>query len=140
MRFPCVPSTETLKAEAGQNPHRFIFVSPETAVASALAGVVTDPHTLGEAPLVSMPEHFMVNDNLIIPPAPEGECVKVVRGPNIQPFPKNTKVPKEIKGGALIKVEDNITTDHIMPSQREASSLPFQCALSGRLLPDPLRP
>ena len=94
---------------------RVYIVSPETAVASALAGVVTDPHTLGEAPLVSMPEHFMVNDNLIIPPAPEGECVKVVRGPNIQPFPKNTKVPKEIKGGALIKVEDNITTDHIMP-------------------------
>ena len=71
-----------------------------------------------------MPEHFMVNDNLIIPPAPEGECVKVVRGPNIQPFPKNTKVPKEIKGGALIKVEDNITTDHIMPSN--AKLLPFR--------------
>ena len=50
--------------------------------------------------------------------------MKVVRGPNIQPFPKNTKVPKEIKGGALIKVEDNITTDHIMPSN--AKLLPFR--------------
>lgn len=66
----------------------------------------------------------MVNDNLILPPAPEGECVKVVRGPNIQPFPKNTKIPKELKGGALIKVGDNITTDHIMPSN--AKLLPFR--------------
>ena len=112
------------EGRSGTKSAQVYIVSPETAVASALAGVVTDPHTLGEAPLVSMPEHFMVNDNLIIPPAPEGECVKVVRGPNIQPFPKNTKVPKEIKGGALIKVEDNITTDHIMPSN--AKLLPFR--------------
>ena len=112
------------EGRSGTKSAQVYIVSPETAVASALAGVVTDPHTLGEAPLVSMPEHFMVNDNLIIPPAPEGECVKVVRGPNIQPFPKNTKVPKEIKGGALIKVEDNITTDHIMPSN--AKLLPYR--------------
>jgi aconitate hydratase len=71
-----------------------------------------------------MPEHFLVNDNLIIPPAPEGEAVNVVRGPNIQPFPKNTKVPKDVSGGALIKVVDNITTDHIMPSN--AKLLPYR--------------
>ncbi len=70
-----------------------------------------------------MPEHFMVNDNLIIPPAPEGECEGCQR-PEYSALPKNTKVPKEIKGGALIKVEDNITTDHIMPSN--AKLLPFR--------------
>ncbi len=112
------------EGRSGTKSAQVYIVSPETAVASALSGKLTDPHTLGDAPLVSMPEHFMVNDNLILPPAPEGECVKVVRGPNIQPFPKNTKIPKELKGGALIKVGDNITTDHIMPSN--AKLLPFR--------------
>lgn len=112
------------EGRSGTKSAQVYIVSPETAVASALAGKLTDPHALGEAPLVSMPEHFMVNDNLILPPAPEGECVKVVRGPNIQPFPKNTKIPKDLKGSALIKVGDNITTDHIMPSN--AKLLPFR--------------
>ncbi len=112
------------EGRSGTKSAQVYIVSPETAVASALSGRLTDPHALGDAPLVSMPEHFMVNDNLILPPAPEGECVKVVRGPNIQPFPKNTKIPKELKGGALIKVGDNITTDHIMPSN--AKLLPFR--------------
>ncbi len=112
------------EGRSGTKSAQVYIVSPETAVASALSGKLTDPHTLGEAPVIEMPEHFLVNDNLVIPPAPEGECVKVVRGPNIQPFPKNTKVPKEIKGEALIKVEDNITTDHIMPSN--AKLLPFR--------------
>lgn len=112
------------EGRSGTKSAQVYIVSPETAVASALSGVLTDPHTLGEAPLVAMPEHFMVNDNLIIPPAPEGQCVKVVRGPNIQPFPKNTKVPKDIIGTVLIQVADNITTDHIMPSN--AKLLPFR--------------
>lgn len=112
------------EGRSGTKSAQVYIVSPETAVASALSGRLTDPHTLGEAPLVSMPEHFLVNDNLILPPAPEGECVKVVRGPNIQPFPKNTQLAKELKGDALIKVGDNITTDHIMPSN--AKLLPFR--------------
>ncbi len=112
------------EGRSGTKSAQVYIVSPETAVASALSGVLTDPHTLGEAPLVAMPEHFMVNDNLIIPPAPKGQCVKVVRGPNIQPFPKNTKVPKDITGTVLIQVADNITTDHIMPSN--AKLLPFR--------------
>ena len=107
------------EGRSGTKSAQVYIVSPETAVASALSGVLTDPHTLGEAPLVAMPEHFMVNDNLIIPPAPEGQCVKVVRGPN-----KNTKVPKDITGTVLIQVADNITTDHIMPSN--AKLLPFR--------------
>ncbi len=112
------------EGRSGTKSAQVYIVSPETAVASALAGKLTDPHTLGEAPEIAMPEHFLVNDNLIIPPAENGENVKVVRGPNIQPFPQNTKVPKDIRGGALIKVEDNITTDHIMPSN--AKLLPFR--------------
>lgn len=112
------------EGRSGTKSAQVYIVSPETAVASALSGVLTDPHTLGDAPLVSMPEHFMVNDNLIIPPATDGTSVKVVRGPNIQPFPQNTKVPKDITGSVLIQVEDNITTDHIMPSN--AKLLPFR--------------
>ncbi|WP_304509097.1 aconitate hydratase [Anaerotignum sp.] len=112
------------EGRSGTKSAQVYIVSPETAVASALSGKLTDPHTLGDAPLISMPEHFLVNDNLIVPPAPEGETVNVVRGPNIQSFPKNTKVPKDISGGALIKVTDNITTDHIMPSN--AKLLPYR--------------
>lgn len=112
------------EGRSGTKSAQVYIVSPETAVASALSGKLTDPHSLGEAPLVSMPEHFLVNDNLIVAPAPESEVVNVVRGPNIQPFPKNTKVPKDICGGALIKVDDNITTDHIMPSN--AKLLPYR--------------
>ncbi|MFV0314924.1 MAG: aconitate hydratase [Anaerotignum sp.] len=112
------------EGRSGTKSAQVYIVSPETAVASALSGKITDPNNLGEAPLVSMPEHFLVNDNLIIPPAPEAETTDVIRGPNIQPFPKNVKIPKDISGGALIKVDDNITTDHIMPSN--AKLLPYR--------------
>jgi aconitate hydratase len=100
------------------------LVSPETAAASALAGVLTDPRTLGEAPAVNMPESFLINDNMVLAPAPEGNDVQVVRGPNIKPFPINKEMPSEIEGTVLIKVGDNITTDHIMPSN--AKLLPYR--------------
>ena len=102
------------------------LVSPEVAAVSALAGVLTDPRTTGQAPVVPMPDHFMVNDNLIIDPAPQEEAasVTVVRGPNIKPFPLNKPLSGDVSGKALIKVEDNITTDHIMPSN--AKLLPFR--------------
>lgn len=100
------------------------LVSPEVAAASALSGVLTDPRVLGEAPPVQMPDHFFINDNLIIDPAPPEEKVEVVRGPNIKPFPVNRPLGAELSGKALIKVEDNITTDHIMPSN--AKLLPYR--------------
>jgi aconitate hydratase len=71
-----------------------------------------------------MPERFLVNDNLIVMPAVDGEEAEVVRGPNIKPFPINSKVPTAISGKSLIKVEDNITTDHIMPSNSKL--LPYR--------------
>lgn len=112
------------EGRSGTKSAQVYIVSPETAVASALSGYLTNPQELGDAPQVDMPQEFLVNDNLIIPPADEAEAVSVVRGPNIQPFPKNTKTAKCVSGAALIKVDDNITTDHIMPSN--AKLLPYR--------------
>lgn len=90
--------------------------SPEVAVASALKGEITDPRTLGEKPVVELPERFAVEDNMIIPPAADPDSVEIVRGPNIQPVPVADALPDRLSGVVLLKVEDNITTDHIMPA------------------------
>lgn len=100
------------------------LVSPEIAAVSALTGCITDPREFGKAPEIEMPEEFLINDNLIVKPSDNPEEVQIVRGPNIKPFPKAKALKDNIEGKALIKVGDNITTDHIMPSN--AKLLPFR--------------
>lgn len=94
------------------------LVSPETAAASCLTGFVTDPSTLPPVAPVEMPAHFAVNDNMIDLPAPEdsSEQVEVLRGPNIKPLPQALPLTDAMALPCLLKVGDNITTDHIMPA------------------------
>lgn len=102
------------------------LVSCETAAATALAGVLTDPRSVDASLDVTMPDTFLFNDNLILPPASaeEADDVEVVRGPNIKPFPQASALESNLSGKLLLKMEDNITTDHIMPS--DSSLLPFR--------------
>ena len=94
------------------------LVSPEVAAASALTGVLTDPRTLGDAPQVTLPAEFLINDNMVeLPASPEeAKDVEVLRGPNIKEFPVTKALPASIEAKAVLKVGDNITTDHMMPA------------------------
>lgn len=111
---------------SGTADGKVYLVSPETAVAAALTGEITDPRLLGEMPTVSMPESFMIDDTAVIEPASEADAksVEILRGPNIKPFP--TEIPQQdnLTAELALKVGDNITTDHIMPAG--AKILPYR--------------
>ena len=114
------------EARSGTKDASVYLVSPETAAASAVAGVFTDPRTLGKAPEIAMPTAFLINDNMIALPATEEEApsVTVERGPNIKPIPVGREPDETLACKLILKVGDNITTDHIMPAG--AKILPFR--------------
>lgn len=111
---------------SGTKDAQVYLVSPETAVAAALTGAITDPQTLGPMPAVTLPERFRIDDSAVLPPAPadEANAVEVLRGPNIRPFPQSKPFSDALTAELVLKVGDNITTDHIMPAG--AKILPYR--------------
>ena len=132
---PCIgmgqaPETEAISlrtfnrnflGRSGTQSAQVYLVSPETAAVSAIEGKITDPRTYGKYPKFDMPKKFKVNDNMIIPPLTPEEArkVEIIRGPNIKPLPEFNPLPDKLTGEVLLKVEDDITTDHIMPAGAE---------------------
>ena len=111
---------------SGTKDGQVYLVSPETAVAAALCGVITDPRDLGVMPKITLPDHYAIDDSAVLAPANEEEAksLTVRRGPNIKPFPETHPVENTLRASLTLKVGDNITTDHIMPAG--AKILPFR--------------
>ena len=111
---------------SGTKDGQVYLVSPETAVASALTGYITDPTTTAEALDIQMPEKFLINDSAVLAPlsAEEALSAEVLRGPNIKEFPKSKPFADTLSARLVLKVGDNITTDHIMPAG--AKILPYR--------------
>ncbi|MBQ8440869.1 MAG: aconitate hydratase [Clostridia bacterium] len=114
------------EGRSGTADAKVYLVSPETAVAAALTGEITDPILLGEMPEIVMPEQFRIDDSAIIAPASpeEAKSLEILRGPNIKKFPDCHPQEDSIKAELVLKVGDNITTDHIMPAG--AKILPYR--------------
>jgi aconitate hydratase len=106
------------EGRSGTKDADIFLVSPETAAVTAIKGTLTDPRDMGISPSITMPDTFIVNDNMILPPLPaaKAEQVAIQRGPNIRPLPEFFPLDEILTGEVLIKVGDNITTDHIMPA------------------------
>ena len=114
------------EGRSGTADAKVYLVSPETAVAAALTGEITDPILLGEMPKIKMPDAFRIDDSAIITPATHEEAkdLEILRGPNIKKFPESYPQEDSIQAELVLKVEDNITTDHIMPAG--AKILPYR--------------
>jgi aconitate hydratase len=127
---PCIgmgqsPATDTVSlrtfnrnfpGRSGTKGDRVYLCSPLVAAASALAGVISDPRDLGEAPRVTLPAEFEVDDRMIIAPPEDADEVEIVRGPNIKPLPRGEPLPETLRATVILKVADDITTDHIIPA------------------------
>ena len=109
-------SNRNFPGRSGTTDANLYLVSPETAVATALAGQITDPRTLGSPVQVALPGTFATDDSMIMPPAPEGGQVDIVRGPNIAPLPRFEKIPDTLDGELLLTLGANVTTDDILPA------------------------
>jgi aconitate hydratase len=101
---------------SGTKGDQVYLCSPEVAVAAAINGQITDPKKIGEYPKVREPNKYIINVEGIIPPGKHAEKIEIIRGPNIKPFPNLESLNTELSGKILLKVGDNITTDHIMPA------------------------
>ena len=114
------------EGRSGTADGQVYLVSPETAVAAALTGHITDPRELGTMPKVTMPKEFLIDDSAVIEPASEADAVniEVLRGPNIKKFPDSFPQEDTLEAPLVLKVGDNITTDHIMPAG--AKILPYR--------------
>ena len=104
------------EGRSGTKSAKLYLVSPEVAAATAIKGVLTDPRRLGAPPKILLPGKFDVDDSLILKPSSSPEKVEIIRGPNIKPVPINQPLAQQLAGEVLLKVGDNITTDHIMPA------------------------
>ncbi len=109
-------SNRNFEGRSGTASAKVYLVSPQVAAAAALAGVVTDPRTLGEPPVVKLPRKFLIDDRMILAPPADGSGVEILRGPNIGAPPKAAPLADSLRGVVAIKVGDKITTDHIMPA------------------------
>jgi aconitate hydratase len=104
------------EGRSGTKDAKVYLASPETCAATAITGVITDPRTLGQYPNIEMPALFVINDSMIVPPVADTSQLEILRGPNIKPLPRVGALEANLKGPVILKVGDNITTDHISPA------------------------